>query len=63
MIEYLEQMIVIFVYKRIRSDSFKNKITYKLVTYKSYNHLTEYKQMSFGAFKNVINKLCIYQYV
>ena len=39
--EYLEpfnyvQTIVILVCKQISSDSFKNKITYKLFTYKSY---------------------------
>ena len=41
MLEYLEpfncvQTIVILVYKQISLDSFKNKITYKLLTYKSY---------------------------
>ena len=30
------QTIVILVYKQISSDSFKNKITNKLLTYKSY---------------------------
>ena len=41
MLEYLEpfncvQTIVILVYKQISSDLFKNKITSKLLTYKSY---------------------------
>ena len=41
MLEYLEpfncvQTIVIFVCKQIRSDSFENKIAYKLLTNKSY---------------------------
>ena len=41
MLEYLElfnceQTIVILVCKEISSDSFKNKITNKLLTYKSY---------------------------
>ena len=41
MFEYLEsfnyaQTIVILVWKQISSDSFKNKITYKLLIYKSY---------------------------
>ena len=40
-LEYLEpfnyvQSIVIIVCKQISSDSFKNKITNKLLTYKSY---------------------------
>ena len=41
MFEYLEPFNcvptkVIFVCKQISSDSFKNKISYKLLTYKSY---------------------------
>ena len=31
-----EQIIIIHVYKQMNYDSFKNKITYKLFTYKSY---------------------------
>ena len=40
-------MIAIFVYKEISSNPFKNKINYKLFTYKSYTnkHLTVSKQM------------------
>ena len=51
--------MMIFVSKQICSDSFKNKITHKLLTYKLYNHLTVRKQMSSGSFKNVICKLCV----
>ena len=64
-------------------NSFKNEITYKLFTYKSYmyiyldvckqmtdikllllhrntwNHLTEYRKMSSGLFKSVINRMCL----
>ena len=66
MLEYLEtfncvQTIVILVSKQISSISFKNKITYKLLTYKSYNHLTVCKLMKSGSFRNIIDKLCIYE--
>ena len=64
-LEYLEpfncaQTIAILVCKQICSDSFKNKITYKLTNH-TYNHLTVCKQMSSGSFKDVIYKLCIYK--
>ena len=44
-LEYLElsncvQAIIILVHKQISFDSFKNKITYKLLTYKSYVRIT-----------------------
>ena len=55
------QTIVKLVHKQISSDSFKNKITFKLLTNHMYNHLTVCKQMSSGLFKNVIYKLCIYK--
>ena len=61
MLEYTEpfnylQTIVILVSKQIGSDSFKNKITYKLLTHKSYEkkgmHLIyNCKQMNSGSFK------------
>ena len=39
------RIIVILVCKQINSDSFENKITYKVLTYKwyMYNHLTVWK--------------------
>ena len=48
MLEYLEsfncvQTKVILVCKQISFDSFKNKISYKLINH-MYNHLTVYKQ-------------------
>ena len=42
---------------QIRSVSFKNKITQKLLTY----YLTEWKQKTPVSFKNLIYKLCIYK--
>ena len=67
MLEYLEpfnyvQTILILVYNQTSSDSFKNKITNKLLNYKSYlKPLTVCKQISCGSFKNVTDKLCIYK--
>ena len=51
--------ITIPVCKEITSNLSKNKITYKLLTYKSsmYDHLTVCKQMKSSNFKNFICKL------
>ena len=67
MLESLEpfncvQTIVIFVCKQISSDSFKDKITRKPLSYKSYIYPFNYVQTNeFWFVKNVISKLCIYK--